>query len=190
MRNHVSEHGVARSNPHGSQSPPQVGSLSEYSPTLISRMTGCTFEQRLAGRPEAAMLIGLVAADVRPDRRYWWRATLLGRFHRSVACALRAVYVQSGHRQQPGVRRGSSGCVSTNGRSVGSAGFPETRTKTCDRQWRLVRTTGRPRRSDIPELRRFCGTRDLGFSWSERCGRAGLDPLEYLFPKFRAILAP
>jgi len=74
-------------------------------------MTGCTFEQRLAGRPEAAMLIGLVAADVRPDRRYWWRATLLGRFHRSVACALRAVYVQSGHRQQPGALRARPGAI-------------------------------------------------------------------------------
>jgi hypothetical protein len=34
-----------------------------------------------------------------------------------------------------------------------------------------------------------CGTRDLGFSWSERCGQAGLDPLEYLFRKFGPILA-
>jgi hypothetical protein len=57
------------------------------------------------------MLIGLVAADVRPDRRYRWRATLLGRFHRSVACALRAVYEQSGHRQQPGALRARLGAI-------------------------------------------------------------------------------
>jgi hypothetical protein len=39
------------------------------------------------------MLTGLVAADVRPDRRYWWRVTLLGRFDRSVAGSLGAAYV-------------------------------------------------------------------------------------------------
>src|SRR5882762_5998294 len=39
-------------------------------------MTGYTFEDRVAERPGTAMLIGLVAADVRPDRRYWWRVTL------------------------------------------------------------------------------------------------------------------
>jgi hypothetical protein len=70
------------------------------------------------------MLTGLVAADVRPDRRYWWRVTLLGRFHRSVAGSLRAVYVQSGHRQQPGVRRGRLGATH---QTAGGSGRPASR---------------------------------------------------------------
>ena len=82
------------------------------------------------------MLVELVAADAEPEPRYWWRATLLGRLHRSVAGGLGAAHVQSGHRQQLGVRRGRLGAIHQNGRSVGSASFPATRTKTFDGQFR------------------------------------------------------
>jgi hypothetical protein len=100
------------------------------------------------------MLIGLVAADVRPDRRYSWRATLLGQFHRSVACALGAVYVQSGHRQQPGARRARLGAIhQTAGRSGRPASGRHARKLTTGNGVSSGRQAVRD--NDIRELRRF-----------------------------------